>query len=119
MPADPIVALTAHAFQEDIEQSIVAGADGHLTKPLRRETLFDAIRIYRKSDHSGEVKITVPDYAQPLAHDYLRRQRQSMLSIRTRCEYGDFDPIRTFGHNLKGTGKSYGFDRLTEIGRSL
>jgi signal transduction histidine kinase/CheY-like chemotaxis protein len=118
-PRTPIVALTAHAFQEDIEQSIVAGADGHLTKPLRRETLFDAIRIYRKSDHSGEVKITVPEYAQPLAHDYLRRQRQSMLSISNALRDGDFDPIRTFGHNLKGTGKSYGFDRLTEIGRSL
>ena len=24
---------------------------------------------------------------------------------------GDFDPIRTFAHNLKGTGKTYGFDR--------
>jgi signal transduction histidine kinase/DNA-binding response OmpR family regulator len=118
-PRTPIVALTAHAFPEDIEQAIEAGADGHLTKPLRRETLLEAIRIYRKSDHAEEVKIAVPEYAQPLAHGYLRRQRQSMLAIADALRAGDLDPIRTFGHNLKGTGKSYGFDRLTEIGRVL
>jgi len=31
----------------------------------------------------------------------------------------DFEQIRTLAHNLKGTGASYGFERLTELGAAL
>lgn len=32
--AVPIVAMSANAFQQDIEQSLAAGMNEHLTKPL-------------------------------------------------------------------------------------
>ena len=31
----------------------------------------------------------------------------------------DFDQISSRGHNMKGTGRSYGFPDLTEIGAAL
>ena len=39
----PIIALTAHALKEDVERSLQAGCDYHLTKPFRRDALLDAI----------------------------------------------------------------------------
>ncbi|MGA2410012.1 MAG: response regulator [Candidatus Binataceae bacterium] len=42
----PIVALTGRAMAEDRGRSIEAGCDGHLTKPLRREVLMEAIARY-------------------------------------------------------------------------
>ena len=45
-PRTTIIALTAHATQEDIEQARDAGFDGHLTKPVKRPVLLDAIRRY-------------------------------------------------------------------------
>ncbi len=39
----PIIALTAHAMKEDEQKSMVAGCDGHLTKPIKKATLFEAI----------------------------------------------------------------------------
>lgn len=39
----PIIALTAHAFQEEIQRSMAAGCSDHLTKPIRKDTLLDAI----------------------------------------------------------------------------
>jgi len=39
----PIVALTAHAFQSDRQKSLEAGMDEHLSKPLCREDLANAI----------------------------------------------------------------------------
>jgi PAS domain S-box-containing protein len=39
----PIIMLTANAMAEHVEQSLAAGADLHLGKPLRAETLYAAI----------------------------------------------------------------------------
>ncbi len=52
----PILALTAHALDEEREKSRLAGCNAHLTKPLLRETLFEAIRTY-----AGRNDLSVPD----------------------------------------------------------
>ena len=39
----PIVALTAYALEGDERKSLEAGCDGHLTKPLGKRTLLEAI----------------------------------------------------------------------------
>jgi PAS domain S-box-containing protein len=48
----PIIMLTANAMAEHVEQSLAAGADQHLGKPLRAETLYAAIA--RALDLSAE-----------------------------------------------------------------
>ena len=42
----PIFAMTANAFREDMEESIKAGMNEHLTKPLDESELLRAIRKY-------------------------------------------------------------------------
>ena len=42
----PIVALTANAMKEDEQKSREAGCDGHLTKPITKATLLEAIEKY-------------------------------------------------------------------------
>ena len=39
----PIVALTANAFDEDVQRSIQAGLNAHLSKPVEPEALFDTL----------------------------------------------------------------------------
>ena len=39
----PIVALTAHAGEADRHQSVAAGMDGHLTKPILVDALKEAL----------------------------------------------------------------------------
>lgn len=39
----PILAVTANALREDIEASLDAGMDGHVTKPIELKTLLDTI----------------------------------------------------------------------------
>ena len=36
----PIIALTANAFDEDVQRSMQAGLNAHLSKPVEPETLF-------------------------------------------------------------------------------
>ena len=39
----PIVAMTANAFEEDVEKSYESGMNGHLTKPVSVENLLGMI----------------------------------------------------------------------------
>ena len=39
----PIVALTANAFDDDVRQSLDAGMDAHLSKPIDPDLLYDTL----------------------------------------------------------------------------
>ena len=44
----PILALTAHALEGDARKSLDAGCDGHLTKPIKKARLLEALAEYEK-----------------------------------------------------------------------
>ncbi len=42
----PIIALTANAFDEDVQRSIQAGLNAHLSKPVEPALLFEKLEYY-------------------------------------------------------------------------
>lgn len=50
---------------------------------------------------------------------YLQNRRQDVEAIWQSLENQDFEAIRVLGHTMKGTGGSYGFDLITDLGRTL
>ncbi len=40
----PIIALTANAFDEDVQRSMQAGLNAHLSKPVEPDVLFETLR---------------------------------------------------------------------------
>ena len=44
--AIPIIAMSANAFEEDIEKSIEAGMNAHLIKPLDGKKVIDTMKEY-------------------------------------------------------------------------
>nr|BFD58327.1 hypothetical protein CKG001_04340 [Bdellovibrio sp. CKG001]BFD61756.1 hypothetical protein BdHM001_04370 [Bdellovibrio sp. HM001] len=42
----PVVVISANNFTEDIEKSLVAGADEHLGKPVRKQTVLEVVQKY-------------------------------------------------------------------------
>ena len=55
----PIVALSAAVFSESVAQSLAAGCDAHIGKPIKRAMLLDVIqRFSGPSEVSGDVLST-------------------------------------------------------------
>lgn len=54
-----------------------------------------------------------------LVPEFLANRQKDVASLRDLIESGDFETIRGMGHRMKGTGRGYGFPRISEIGRAL
>ncbi len=50
----PIVAMTANAFDDDVEESFKAGMNGHFTKPLDNAKLLKGLGIFRARQMAQE-----------------------------------------------------------------
>jgi len=50
---------------------------------------------------------------------YFELQRADLAAVAQAAAAGRAEVIRLFGHRLKGTGASYGFPRLTELGAGI
>ncbi len=62
----PVIALTANAFEADVQRSIDAGCDAHLTKPISQAELLDALaRFARPGAGSGLAKTPTVVLAPP------------------------------------------------------
>ena len=49
-PEVPIIALTANVFQEDVERTLAAGMNEHLTKPIEANQILAVLRKYLKTE---------------------------------------------------------------------
>jgi signal transduction histidine kinase/DNA-binding response OmpR family regulator len=119
----PILALTADAFQEAIEKSRAAGYTMHLTKPVRKSTLLEAIAQNAQSSSpslsAAKVNIAVDPELTAIVPKFLNSVRRNSGAIEAALTHGDFDTIRSLGHNMKGTGTSFGLPQISEIGDEL
>ena len=41
--SSPVIALTANAFDEDVQRSMQAGLNAHLSKPVEPDLLFETL----------------------------------------------------------------------------
>lgn len=88
----PIVIVTGHRLEEALEGVEVPEPD-------------------ERSQPDPEIARLVPEF--------LENRRADVQKLREHIEAGEFDAIRTAGHRMKGTGRGYGFPRISEIGRAL
>ncbi|MCX7003065.1 MAG: response regulator [bacterium] len=134
-PPTPIIALTAHAYHDEIRASISAGCNAHLTKPFRKDDLQQALVACGAGTLAGHaagagigtgadagaaaVPLRIPDEVRELAPAFLERRRQDVVALRAALADGQLAVIERIGHMLKGSGGSYGFDWITSIGAQL
>jgi CheY-like chemotaxis protein len=111
----PILALTAHAAGEGGSVSLEAGCNEHLTKPIKRATLLEAI-----SRHvHGKIRITPPEGVEELMPNYLDSVLREMGEILKGLDLKDCKIAHRLGHQLKESGESYGLPEITRAGAAV
>ncbi len=121
----PILALTADAFKGALDQSMAAGCNAHLTKPIAKVSLVDAIRRYALpcSHPSPAVPAKPTPSEEPalstLGPRYLKNVEKELKALRLAEAAEDYATIQRIGHNLHGSGGSFGFPMITEFGNQM
>jgi len=147
-PRTPILALTADAMESDRARALEAGCDGHLTKPLSKCALLEALGEYavrapaaadipdldavpapiptavRTPDSAVAVDFSTSgedaaDAIAALRPVYVRSRRSDLTTLMAAADAEDLQTIRRIAHNIKGTGASFGFPELTQLGASM
>lgn len=130
----PIIAMTAHAFGSDVNKSISAGMNDHISKPFKPEILYSKISKYLvknnnikviKLDHSKNVSINLtPIYE--LGNDvgfldelillYVQQTPAFSERLRGYLKSHNFGAIRSICHQIKS---SYGILNMSELDCAL
>ena len=50
---------------------------------------------------------------------YINHTSKELMNIKENLDSAAFDSLRTFGHNLKGSGGMYGFNEITSKGAAI
>jgi PAS domain S-box-containing protein len=119
-PRVPIVALTAHALTGARKESMEAGCDGHLTKPVERNDLVEAIAKFAKRQAAAaRNEEAASDPIAALRPAFLGKRQVDLEKMRELLAARDFATIQKIGHNCKGTGTGYGFPEISQAGAAI
>jgi len=117
-PRVPIVALTAHALNGCAADSLAAGCDGHLTKPIERADLVEAIARYAQPPAARRPK-AMADSIAARRPEFLANRWRDLDKMRNALSNADFAAIAAIAHNCKGIGAGYGFPEISSLGAAL
>ena len=134
-----IIMVSANDEAEHIEDSFDIGCDGYLIKPIKKGDLKDILDYLTGEDGDSDTSCeenktdTEHDDYEPLEKiiikvdkdiecivpEYIENIKKGCLNIPGAISRADFNFIYKFGHNMKGTGSSYGFEYISEIGKVI
>ena len=55
----------------------------------------------------------------PLIPDFLANRKTDIEELKAALQQNNFEAIRITGHNLRGCGRGYGFNPITDLGEVI
>ncbi|TIH12395.1 response regulator [Marinifilum sp. JC120] len=133
MDRTPIVALTAHAFGKHKEESLAAGCDDFIAKPVKKKELLQIILRHTSGSDLSERKETLSDepdfmkFESPMAPEviqidadmedlvpeFLEELDEAMDDMSMALEKADYEDLRRLAHGYKGAAANCGMNELS------
>ena len=66
-----------------------------------------------------KIIVHVDEDLEALIPGFFENRHKDIKKMQEALEKEDFETIRIIGHSMKGFGAGYGFDAITDIGKSL
>jgi HPt (histidine-containing phosphotransfer) domain-containing protein len=67
---------------------------------------------------SGTV-VTVAKDLEDLIPTFMKNRTKDLETLRSALASGDLEQMRQLGHRMKGVGNSYGFEKVTVLGKQI
>ncbi|HTP60725.1 MAG TPA: Hpt domain-containing protein [Burkholderiales bacterium] len=68
---------------------------------------------------SEPITVTVAKDLEDLIPTFMKNRAKELETLRTALAGGDLEQLRQLGHRMKGVGNSYGFEKVSLLGKSL
>jgi HPt (histidine-containing phosphotransfer) domain-containing protein len=69
--------------------------------------------------NNNAYKVTVARDLEDLIPVFLRNRKKELETLRAALAAADFEQLRQLGHRMKGVGNSYGFERVSVLGKRV
>lgn len=66
-----------------------------------------------------EYKVTVAKDLEDLIPTFMKNRHKEVETLRVALASADFEQLRQLGHRMKGVGNSYGFARVSTLGKYI
>jgi CheY-like chemotaxis protein len=119
LPVTPIIALTGSTFQEEGTTCLDAGFDDFVEKSAIQKTLASVIQKHVERAHVRAENIHLDKSIRPLVPGYLENRKEDIQRIKFALEKNNFNTIEDLGHKMKGSGKCYGFEKISMLGHRI
>jgi PAS domain S-box-containing protein len=121
-----VIAMTGNSSEEDIKECFQAGYSAHLSKPIKKDQLFNAVIANSspalstqrddKEINGEKIVAHVDSDLKDLIPGYLKAMHNDINRIREAVKVKDYETVKMVGHTLKGSGGGYGFGPITDFG---
>jgi CheY-like chemotaxis protein len=124
-PRSRVVALSSHVTQDYRDMASKVGIDDYLTKPLLPQDLIGAvvglppIQLHSETPWANTEELLVRANMLHRIPRYLVRVREMADRLDDHLHARKLEAVYIIGHNLKGSGATFGFNKLSSIGVSI
>jgi len=138
-PKIQIIAMTAYAFQADLDRCLEIGMDGYITKPIRLDALVDILRKAHEQaplrsvlvdEEQKSDEILNPERMQDLIANlgeeirdvittYFEDTPMQIERMQQALDDDDWETLQRTAHSLKSSSGIFGANQMVALCRSL